>query len=1138
MDSKSSVKKLSIKNAIVFLVGLVLIIFCFTLSNVKGADSVNIVYNNGSLENATKSALGSTQASSVSSFKVSGSAVLTGDDFAYMDEKWTNATTIDLSGIKSTNDAMDYSNNTALGLNGTLKIENFKFPKEIKKLNFGSLYGLPIKELELPDTLESVASSSLYNMKKLEKVSYHGDKVTTMNGIFSGCTVNTVDFSNASSLTTLALNSSYIRDFDFSGCTNLNNVNLKLNCIDFSSGKPKAFIDSFSGTIDYSEQQPDLTFEAVQMGPLDMNSSFSGPPELKGKLKDGTDLFDTNSSIPSWIRSSYLTSIRKVTVSYLNPSGGSETTLDTSIGGNHTIVWKIAGSYGTPVYNKEYKQTVEVTIPESMKKDVIYIKDGESGNGDSKDSSAGSIAAGLSLLKTNGTLYLAGDCSIPQGINLPANITIKGVSGINPKLSLNDDLNLTGNLTIDNVSLFSSSERKLISNGNKLTLGKDVTTNSSSKDISIYASSRKALNKDVNIEIAGGKFKEVCGGGLVSGGHGDNTEPNAFVNGNVGIKISDNAEIGSLYGGGSLIGAPGLGDANVGALNVNINIDGGTIENVYGAGNSTANGKADVKDVTINITKGTIGTVYGAGRANAPTLKTSADAQNVTINIKGDANITKAVYGGGYAASSDSAKINKNVKINVSENASVNNIYGAGYSFASDNANATVGNSEINIKGLSASVSNVYGSGNCQGTGYVETKNNIGVKNNVNINFDNASLSSVSISANSDISGLIGGDGIITLKNEGKSNSLMNAGTIRYFDDLILDNSHIAFPSNISPNLLRDKNNDNANLQLNNSSSIKFNKAIDDSDFEFGTVSSKGIASSMVFDNSLLLNTLPFILNGSIKAENPINIKFEGNNKPKNGDIIFVSDLPKLGFEAKNFAPESPYALLKEDKTLKLALGYDIKCKETEHGTIKTDMDFAAETQMIEIVINADKGYKLKDKSLKYNDNETNKTDEKYSFKMPGEDVEVVGEFEVIEYNINYHLNGGVNSLNNPNTYNIESENMILADATKNGYTFLGWYTSNKGGSKITQIKTGTVGDLELYARWKKIKSSSGSGSVSDKNNNANKDKNGSSETNKTNVNNPNTNDVSNINLYIVISIISILSIFFIIRKNKLNNNK
>lgn len=46
-----------------------------------------------------------------------------------------------------------------------------------------------------------------------------------------------------------------------------------------------------------------------------------------------------------------------------------------------------------------------------------------------------------------------------------------------------------------------------------------------------------------------------------------------------------------------------------------------------------------------------------------------------------------------------------------------------------------------------------------------------------------------------------------------------------------------------------------------------------------------------------------------------------------------------------------------------------------------------------------------------------------------------------ITYNINYILNGGTNSANNPSTYTVETEDITLEPATKTGYTFDGWYT-------------------------------------------------------------------------------------------------
>ena len=72
----------------------------------------------------------------------------------------------------------------------------------------------------------------------------------------------------------------------------------------------------------------------------------------------------------------------------------------------------------------------------------------------------------------------------------------------------------------------------------------------------------------------------------------------------------------------------------------------------------------------------------------------------------------------------------------------------------------------------------------------------------------------------------------------------------------------------------------------------------------------------------------------------------------------------------------------------------------------------------------------------------------------------------VYTYNITYELNGGTNAAGNPTTYsNITSA--TLADATKTGYTFGGWYDNAEfNGDPITEIPAGMNGDKTVYAKW------------------------------------------------------------------------
>ena len=69
-------------------------------------------------------------------------------------------------------------------------------------------------------------------------------------------------------------------------------------------------------------------------------------------------------------------------------------------------------------------------------------------------------------------------------------------------------------------------------------------------------------------------------------------------------------------------------------------------------------------------------------------------------------------------------------------------------------------------------------------------------------------------------------------------------------------------------------------------------------------------------------------------------------------------------------------------------------------------------------------------------------------------------------YSITYVLNGGVNSEANPGTY-ASNEAIQFADATKEGYTFAGWYSDRKLTKRITGIDAGSTKNLTVYAKWK-----------------------------------------------------------------------
>ncbi len=73
--------------------------------------------------------------------------------------------------------------------------------------------------------------------------------------------------------------------------------------------------------------------------------------------------------------------------------------------------------------------------------------------------------------------------------------------------------------------------------------------------------------------------------------------------------------------------------------------------------------------------------------------------------------------------------------------------------------------------------------------------------------------------------------------------------------------------------------------------------------------------------------------------------------------------------------------------------------------------------------------------------------------------------FEPITYDISYFLtNNNAVAAQNPTSYNIESEDLILAAPTLAGYSFEGWYN---GDERVTEISKGSMGSIVLQAKWK-----------------------------------------------------------------------
>ncbi len=99
---------------------------------------------------------------------------------------------------------------------------------------------------------------------------------------------------------------------------------------------------------------------------------------------------------------------------------------------------------------------------------------------------------------------------------------------------------------------------------------------------------------------------------------------------------------------------------------------------------------------------------------------------------------------------------------------------------------------------------------------------------------------------------------------------------------------------------------------------------------------------------------------------------------------------------------------------------------------------------------------------------------EDWVIESPGKDgtnnISKSGKLTPIEYTVTYELDGGTNAESNPASYTIESDDITLADPSKDDCEFEGWFDNAEfEGEAVTGITKGSTGDKTFYAKWKEI---------------------------------------------------------------------
>ena len=83
------------------------------------------------------------------------------------------------------------------------------------------------------------------------------------------------------------------------------------------------------------------------------------------------------------------------------------------------------------------------------------------------------------------------------------------------------------------------------------------------------------------------------------------------------------------------------------------------------------------------------------------------------------------------------------------------------------------------------------------------------------------------------------------------------------------------------------------------------------------------------------------------------------------------------------------------------------------------------------------------------------------------QDTNFVAQYEVINYNIIYHIDNDTTN-DNPKTITYD-ESITLNDASKGGYIFEGWYLDEELTRRVITIRRGTTEDVDVYPKFEEV---------------------------------------------------------------------
>lgn len=189
-------------------------------------------------------------------------------------------------------------------------------------------------------------------------------------------------------------------------------------------------------------------------------------------------------------------------------------------------------------------------------------------------------------------------------------------------------------------------------------------------------------------------------------------------------------------------------------------------------------------------------------------------------------------------------------------------------------------------------------------------------------------------------------------------------------------------------------------------------------------------------------NNVEYGDNASYIASESANYKFDGwydsnNALVSNGNILNLSNVTKDASYSASFKKYRTVTLVDNHKT-----------ENIEY--------FVGDN--VDLPTLARRGYEFKGWYL--NDTKVS------GFAMPDEDLTLKAEWQLIDYAINYNLDGGSFDGEHLTSYNVNSPTSSLPTPVKDHYEFKGWYLDSEFTTPVSEISSGSTGALDVYASW------------------------------------------------------------------------